>query len=905
MLSDHAQQQNVCRGFENTHIILNNSLLKRPLQKTLLNCASSTSIKGFLGLEIHTIKGLAEKQTLALEQLTPINESERLFMLSNTLKHYPKLLRSASPLQLAEDLHHLFDQLYFESVTLPSNVADMKAFLYDAYQTHAKRFKHLEFEADVVITLWQAWQKELQERQCVDEKQLFSLQLSKQLESVEANQHWYFLHLSDHFSSIEQKWLSRLNEKSQLTIIAPKKIKHDRSLFFQQALYPEKQDNAISHTVENLQSQTIACNSFEDEAQQAFLQLRYFYSLKKKNETIALLCEDRSLVRRLRAMLEQYDITLVDPFGWSLITTRAATLIQSIIDCAEQDFHYAALLEFLKSPFSISLIELESVYRLEHDIIRYENIHSNMNHYLRALDNRGKRLGDWADDDYQKVRSSLEHIQNCVQPLTKLFKQKNVQADEISETLLSTLNALELTQHLEDDAAGKVLIKTLESMKKISLRHSFKTSSSEYKGWLLHELNNSYLVNSEKHDDVTLINVKQSQGFSCNYLVIAGANHKKLPNLKKSLQFFNQRVLFELGLPTHKYLLNLHKTWFFELLARSKNIVITWQSEKNDEPQLSSHWITAINNLSIKNFGKPLPNARNSISIDKPSLNFKPSNHAESIRHYQDLIPKSLSVSAHQTLIDCPYEFFVSRLLGLKGTDEIKEQLEKNDYGSLVHQAIQAFHTDLEFLPGPFEKALNNENRDDAITLLSLISKKLFNRAIQNNYQDYGWLQKWLSFIPTYIDWEITEYSSWRHKTSEEQLSTDINNNTSLVGKIDRIDYATNERSSLRLIDYKTGHIPSKQSIESGENVQLSSYSLFLENINEVRYLGIDQQGKINQHRHIESDDLQDIKEQTLNRLEDLVQALHQNTPIPIWADNEKCQHCHMAGICRNGIWPK
>ena len=52
-------------------------------------------------------------------------------------------------------------------------------------------------------------------------------------------------------------------------------------------------------------------------------------------------------------------------------------------------------------------------------------------------------------------------------------------------------------------------------------------------------------------------------------------------------------------------------------------------------------------------------------------------------------LPDELSVSAHGTLIDCPYRFFATSGLRLKAREEVKQALEKAEYGTLVHEVLE------------------------------------------------------------------------------------------------------------------------------------------------------------------------------------------------------------------------
>ena len=55
-------------------------------------------------------------------------------------------------------------------------------------------------------------------------------------------------------------------------------------------------------------------------------------------------------------------------------------------------------------------------------------------------------------------------------------------------------------------------------------------------------------------------------------------------------------------------------------------------------------------------------------------------------------IPKQISVSGYGSLVACPYRFFARHVLRLGEMDEVCEDLEKSDYGELVHRVLERFH---------------------------------------------------------------------------------------------------------------------------------------------------------------------------------------------------------------------
>ncbi|MES1163462.1 MAG: hypothetical protein ABUL50_10425, partial [Rhizobacter sp.] len=89
------------------------------------------------------------------------------------------------------------------------------------------------------------------------------------------------------------------------------------------------------------------CSSFEDEAQCAAAQV--LVHLERGEHPVALVGQDRLLVRRVRALLERQQVPLADETGWALSTTRAAAQVMLLLRAAAPGAVSDALFDWLKT----------------------------------------------------------------------------------------------------------------------------------------------------------------------------------------------------------------------------------------------------------------------------------------------------------------------------------------------------------------------------------------------------------------------------------------------------------------------------------------------------------------------------------------------------------------------------
>ena len=86
---------------------------------------------------------------------------------------------------------------------------------------------------------------------------------------------------------------------------------------------------------------------------------------------------------------------------------------------------------------------------------------------------------------------------------------------------------------------------------------------------------------------------------------------------------------------------------------------------------------------------------------------------------------------------------------------------------------------------------------------------------------------------------ETTTLASILNKSElEKELSIELADNKILFGRIDRID--SNNSNEKLIIDYKTGRSANQESVDTAEDVQLITYALLDDDVDNVFYLQLD-----------------------------------------------------------------
>ena len=921
------------------------------LRKVLTQQANKSGFSALLGPNIQNLTQFIEN-TPVDHTLSVLPKATRELMLVEALRDYPDLYGKSSPWLLAEDLLQLFDDLSQQQSALPETLEEFTAQIEQAYaipETESENIEQqLSHEAKLVHTLWQAWQQQLNDEQCIDQQQLTIEKLANYTQPDDV-QHIFLVGFT-RFSPAEQQWFNKLASKGSATLIvqgnhsvsddyhpdlAIKNLldNNNQNIFnlaSDSSHYDETIDDIFTHNDINISQRAksmqanhtssplestlsiLAANNAEQEALGIELQIRQWLHEGKKN--IAVVTQDRRLARRLRALLERCQIPLRDYSGWALSTTSAAAALERWLECIEQDFNHLPLIDLLKSSFVFTSIEKEqllyNVYRFEQDIVLHENIASSLYRYQRQIERRSRRIDErWTQNVADDLKDLLNNIAQAAEPLQRL-QHGNHQPSEFIDALLASLESIEMITLLNSDAAGQRVIDEIHSMRHALSDREFSISWSEFRNWLGRTLERYNFVPDTKSTSVHLLDLNASLLNHYDAIIIAAADAEHLPGRPAVAAFFNDAVRYSLQLQTsEQYSVSMYYH-FRCLLHAAPKVLVTYTANNDGNTNLASPWIECLQHYHSIAWGSSLEEQQiqqwlnhNYAGYSTPDKDSKTElvHQYPSINCEQDLLPLDISATAYQQLIDCPYQYFAARCLGLKATDEMRMVLEKSDYGSRVHKCLQAFHTDIDKLPGPFTSVITKDNRQQAIQCLNDISLQLFSHDLEDNFQHRGWLQAWQHIIPLYINWQMKHQASWQVNEAEKEITDKESGGFKLKGVLDRVDVSTDD-AQMGIIDYKTGKPPRQADINNGEAVQLPFYALLLDaDVNRVEYLEL--ASKLKTSGSLEGDALQELTQAQSERLNSLFTQLQNGEPLPAWGDSKACRYCEMDGLCRRDAW--
>ena len=861
-------------------VVLLPDLQFAPRLRLQLLQAAADSCSALLGPVINT-PGQWLDQNFPLEQTIP-GRARRELILVEVLKQHPGVFQGSDPWQLAASLVTLFDELTLNRVSIADDLAEFTAQLQSAYGIDDRLPAPLGMEAGMVHSLWQAWHQQLQAADMLDPGMACLQRLAMHTAHDDALH--YYLTGFDTLSSAETEWLTSLLDSGRAHVICyqqtpvpdseqlpplqallqsadtPATIssKDPVSRSLNAILVPDKQpppQRARALRAEFDSSPLadrlglLAASSAEQEAQAIDLQVRQW--LLDGRQPVAIVTEDRRLARRVRALLERAGIQLKDTGGWALSTTSAAAALERWLETVEEDFDHLPLLDILKSPFSFPADDQETfrnlVYRFEQDIVLHENIGRGLSRYRHHVELRRQRLPDgWTSGTADALQQLLNRLDQAAEPLREYLDMAAVTPAVLLDHLRSSLEELGMWSAFGTDPAGRRIQQEWQLLRDAAHHSTVEMNWREFRAWLGAALERHDFRPTTTDSPVLLMTLQQAQLGQYAGLVIGACDREHLPASPPVSPFFNEPYRWikgQLLRPDH-YQLQLQR--FQRLLTSAPSVLLTWPGETNGEPHMPGPWVDALQTFHRLVWQQELTDSRLQQLLNRPDTRVAGHNPlptpapagypAASLP--AELLPETLSVSAHGSLIDCPYQFFAAWGLGLRPRDVIKEALEKADYGELIHLCLELFHAGRDSWPGPFSVPLTTANREAAIALLAEITRTVFARKVEDNFEHRAWQHRWQALIPAYIDWQIGHQQEWTFQSAEDRKVIELANGRSLKGRLDRIDTSADGST---IIDYKTGTPPKQPEIDSGEKVQLPSYALLTDSPpSRVEYLKLD-----------------------------------------------------------------
>ena len=663
-------------------------------------------------------------------------------------------------------------------------------------------------------------------------------------------------------------------------------IQKNRDHFFESGKHLSQSDRRI-----------LKAQDFEDAAWQGAGAIEKL--LQDGHQHIALIAQDRLVARRMRALLARFGdgLSVHDETGWKLSTTRAAASVMSWMDVVHHPAGPSSveLIDFLKNPYI--------------DWSTFGITHDQASDCLTFLEQRlieGDVRGTWSGF-ILALDSDNDETNTLVSIIRKLKNQSN-RWQAASNSCLAWLDLLEqdlidlgMSAGLAQDIAGQQLLASLSPMR--LLRHH-PMKQVEWLSLLSSMLEDASYIESNPRQSasVTILPLSATRLRRFDAWVMVGCDDTQLPSLSDSPMFLSAQLKKLLGCKTQEAEFIQQAMDLSQLMTSHQHWRMIWQSVgTTGEPRQPSPWLQRL-------YVRHPELLKDKLEVPTTSYEAMPISQPKPSLPEDFVKPTSISPSAYRALRECPYRYYVTRLLGLKERSGLEAEVDLSLVGKTLHAALYDFYHGLK------TQALENDNIYERTKLLKqrlyAISHKHFKPLLD---VDGRWLAAWIEWetlIPSWIDWHIQrEQSGWVFHDGEKQVSFDLQTrfgDIRVSGFVDRLDIHPQE--GVEVIDYK---FSSKNSITKKKNnlqddPQLVIYAKAVNEHDMVNRQPTTTASWISvkeDDSRVEVDDLQsEMKELPAQMIAD-IESLWGGSPMAASAPDSICQYCQARGICRKGMW--
>ena len=648
----------------------------------------------------------------------------------------------------------------------------------------------------------------------------------------------------------------------------------------------------------------LVCEDFESEAQAAASTV--IEALNAGRLPVALVAQDRALVRRIRALLERAQVPVIDETGWLLATTRSGAALMMLLRAALPGAPQDAWLDWLKAWPGVPATALDSLeaqwrgQRRVRDAKAAQALWDSAAARLAPLQTgRQQTLADWLDLLGRVLQGDGSwHI---------------LSADMAGQQLLAALRLTAPGLSAPPDEAWRGAVAGVA------------VTLAGFVDWVAATLEQlPFLPTPDAGAQVVLTPLLRTMGRAFGHIVLPGTDDKNLSAGDAQPSLIPAAMTTALALPDRKRRQRQQRLALLHLL-RSGRVTLLRRERDEGEPLSESPdlaWLMGLlqasasrpppSGLSLDTSSDTSPGTSPGTSPDTlgptraelwPPQRWQPQRQrvpfeaqARPLPSAGAALPTVLSASQLEALRQCPYRFFARALLRLQEPEEIDGGLAKRDYGTWLHAVLHQFHSERDHQA---DAALQmHQAADAAAASLALDGAELL-----------PFRASFMHFVPAYLRWLAAREAQgwhWADGESEHRFKHPDIAGLELRGRIDRLDHGP--EGQRQLLDYKTGSLQAlQQKVKTPlEDTQLAFYAALLGQSDgadeglRATYLSLDD---ADAPREIEHPQVAQTVSVMLQGLAADWQRLRDGAPMPALGEGAVCQTCEVRGLCRRDHW--
>jgi ATP-dependent helicase/nuclease subunit B len=629
----------------------------------------------------------------------------------------------------------------------------------------------------------------------------------------------------------------------------------------------------------------VACADFEDEAQLAAAQI--IRHLEAGQSPVALIAQDRTLVRRVRALLERQHVSLRDDTGWKLSTTRAGACVAGLLEMARHRAATDGVLDWLKSAF-----------------VQWPDVNSALALSWLERCMREQQAAWMSDVHVAQLPPAAQRLWQAVLALVQgMAATRQASLDQWQHRLREALQSCGAWTALDADEAGRQVLRALRLQEGTGAGAFARAAQAtimdlpDFAAWVDGVLEvEAFAPSAAQEPEVIITPLSRALLRPFAAVVMPGCDERSLGATASIPGWLSEAERADLALPTRARARDQEIRAFAHLL-RHDELTLLWRQSQEGEPLNPAVLLERVRVARLR-----AGHAEPAWTDPREDRSCMPAPVNASQPRAPGLVPERLSATSYEALRACPYRFFALGMLGLQAAEELDDEIERRDYGTWLHAVLKAFHDQRAHEP------LEETAEVARLQEIALEQQQAFGLD-EAAFLPYA--ARFNQVARFYVQWLIAhEHAGARFAQGEVALRSRTGS-VEFHGKLDRIDLLRgNDGESDLIIDYKTGSYQGlKEKLRVPlEDTQLPFYAaLWLASDaaqaspRPVRamYLAMDG-GKIAEAEHL---DVQDSAGKLLQGLESDLHRIAAGAALPPLGEGSVCDYCEARGLCRKDHW--
>ncbi len=322
------------------------------------------------------------------------------------------------------------------------------------------------------------------------------------------------------------------------------------------------------------------------------------------------------------------------------------------------------------------------------------------------------------------------------------------------------------------------------------------------------------LVKSEKFpfegeplSGLQIMGVLETRSLDFENVIITSLNEDIFPKKQSVDSTIPYAFRKAFGLPTYEHQDALQSYYFYRLIASAKRVFLLYDSRTDisDHGEMSRFIYQLCYHYNWIEIGN-----EKKMSYSVSSKNENPIEVKKNEQVIEKLKKIRFSATALNDYLHCPLKFYFSKVVEIKDSNELSEEIENDVFGSIVHSTLESLYkgfNEKNVEEKDIDIILKNESEIESC-LNKAFAKEYLNKKEDEKVELKGRFRLIAEIIKTYVKIALNfdkKNVPFKYLGSEKEIKVDFSTGKQKVefyGKIDRLHQKDGKKI---VVDYKTG----------------------------------------------------------------------------------------------------